>query len=79
MKNQGKTANLEAVDKTRGKRKWSLLRNPRSIKKFSLSKKQPPEVFCKKDVIRNFAKFTGKHLCHSLFLNKVAGKGLQFY
>ena len=25
--------------------------------------KQPPEVFCKKDVLRNFAKFNGKHLC----------------
>ena len=24
--------------------------------------KQLPEVFCKKDVLRNFAKFTGKHL-----------------
>ena len=24
--------------------------------------KQPPEVFYKKDVLRNFAKFTGKHL-----------------
>ena len=22
-----------------------------------------PEVFCKKGVLRNFAKFTGKHLC----------------
>ena len=22
--------------------------------------KQPPEMFCKNDVIRNFAKFTGK-------------------
>ena len=22
-----------------------------------------PEVFCKKSVLRNFAKFTGKHLC----------------
>ena len=31
-----------------------------------------PEVFCKKDVLRNFAKFTGKHLCQSLFYNKVA-------
>ena len=29
-----------------------------------------PEVFCKKGVLRNFAKFTGKHLCHSLFFNK---------
>ena len=31
-----------------------------------------PEVFCKKDALRNFAKFTGKHLCKSLFFNKVA-------
>ena len=27
-----------------------------------------PEVFCKKGVLRNFAKFTGKHLCHIFFL-----------
>ena len=32
-----------------------------------------PVVFCKKDVRRNFAKFKGKHLCQSFFLNKVAG------
>ena len=31
------------------------------------------EVLCEKGVLRNFAKFTGKHLCHSIFLNKVAG------
>ena len=31
------------------------------------------EVFCKKDVLRNFAKFTGKHLRQSLSFNKVAG------
>ena len=30
-------------------------------------------MFCKKDVLKNFAKFTGKHLYESLFLNKVAG------
>ena len=29
------------------------------------------EVFCKKGVLRNFAKFAGKHLCHSCFFNKV--------
>ena len=34
--------------------------------------KQPPEVFLKKGVLRNFAKFTGKHLCESAFFNKVA-------
>ena len=32
--------------------------------------KQPPEVFCKKVGLRNFAKFTGKHQCESLFFNK---------
>ena len=36
-----------------------------------------PEVFSEKGVPKNFAKFTGKHLCRSLILNKVAG--LQLY
>ena len=31
------------------------------------------EVFCKKGVLVNFTKFTGKHLCWSLIFNKVAG------
>ena len=31
-----------------------------------------------KGVLKNFAKFTGKHLCKSLFLNKVAGHRLCF-
>ena len=26
-----------------------------------------PEVFCKKGVLRNFTRFTRKHLCQSLF------------
>ena len=34
---------------------------------------QPLEVFCKKVALRNFAKFTGKHLPQSLFFNKVKG------
>ena len=32
-----------------------------------------PEVFLSKDVLKNFAKFTDKHLCRSLLFNKVAG------
>ena len=32
-----------------------------------------PEVLCKKGVLSNFAKFTGKHMSPSLFFNKVAG------
>ena len=35
-----------------------------------------PEVFCKKGVLKNFAKFTGKHLSQSLFFNNVAGLSL---
>ena len=31
-----------------------------------------PDVFCKKVIVKNFAKVTGKHLCRSLFLNEVA-------
>ena len=30
-------------------------------------------MFCKKGVLRNFTKFTGKNLYQSLFFNKVAG------
>ena len=41
--------------------------------------KQPPKVFYEKGVLRHFAKLTGKHLCQSLFFNKVASWGLQFY
>ena len=36
------------------------------------------EVLCKEGVLRNFAKFTGKCLCQSLFLNKVEEEHL-FY
>ena len=31
-----------------------------------------------KGVLRNFAKFTGKHLCQNLFFNKVAGLSSKF-
>ena len=31
------------------------------------------EVFFKKGLFKNFAKFLEKHLCKSLFFNKVAG------
>ena len=34
--------------------------------------KQPPEVFYKKGDLKNFAKFTEKHLGRSLFFNKIA-------
>ena len=35
--------------------------------------KQPQEVSIKKTILKNFAIFTGKHLCWSLCFDKVAG------
>ena len=43
----------------------------------SEEQKQLPEVFCKKGILINFAKFTGKHLRQNPFFNKVVG--LQLY
>ena len=40
---------------------------------FAIARSSRPEVFCEKGVLRNFAKFTGKHQCQSLFFNKVVG------
>ena len=40
---------------------------------LTIHRSSHPDVFCKKGVLENFAKFTGKYLCQSLFLNKVAG------
>ena len=59
-------------------------------KQFPKMQKQPfanvvqkqsqfPKGALQKRVLRDFAKFTGKHLCQSLFINKVAGQGQQLY
>ena len=32
-----------------------------------------PEVFCEKVTLKNFAKYIEKHLCQSLFFNKILG------
>ena len=50
----------------------SLARAAQSRRTACKFQKKPLEVFFKKDVLKNFAKFTGKHLCQSLFYNKVA-------
>ena len=50
-----------------------LMQALREITEVKMSRGSRPEVFSKKGVLRNFAKFTGKHLCQRLFFNKVAG------
>ena len=55
-----------------------LLKETRSSSKLrSMSRSSRPDVFCKKGVLRNFAKFTGKHLCQSLYFDKVAGNFIK--
>ena len=43
-----------------------------NFKVFAQLNNSRPGVFCKKGVLKNFTKFTGKYLCQSLFFNKVA-------
>ena len=38
-----------------------------------------PEVLCRKDVLKNFAKLTENHLCQSLLLIKLQTGGPQLY
>ena len=37
----------------------------------------PQKCSIEKGVLKNFAKFIGKHLCQSLFFNKIAGLSLR--
>ena len=46
--------------------------------KYVRERSSRPEVFCKKVVLRNFAKSTGKCLCQIHFFNKVAGLRTEF-
>ena len=55
-----------------------LILNTRVSVKGRLFRSGHRSCSVKKDVLRNFAKFTGKHLCQRLFFNKVAGL-LQLY
>ena len=45
------------------------------VKNYEVSKLRTSglEVFSKKIVLRNFSKFTGKHLCQNLFFGVAAG------
>ena len=44
-----------------------------SVFYWEISRSSCPEVFCKKDILKNFTNVTGKHLRRNLFLNKNAG------
>ena len=58
---------------------------PNSFQKCRSSRSQMffrssrPEMFCKKAVLKDFPKFTRKHLFQNLLITKVAGQGRQLY
>ena len=47
------------------------------LKNTNRLQKQPPEVFCKKGVLKKFTKFTGKHLSHKNYHIKTS-ENLKF-
>ena len=60
--------------------KWAMDSCPRnnnfvlhqtSFLKYLHGRRNCPEVFCKKGVLKNFGKFTGKYLCQIFFFKKV--------
>ena len=64
----------------------SLLINLKKMKnaifkrsEYLIGRSSGPEVFCQKGVLKNFSKFIGKHICQSLFSNKVADLNTFIY
>ena len=51
----------------------SILTSALNFKSFRSSR---PGVFCKRGILRNFAKFTGKRLCQRLKKKRVTGTGV---
>ena len=43
------------------------------------SRSSRPEMVCTKHVLKSFSEYARKHFCRSLFIDKVAGLGLQRY
>ena len=73
--------NIGSLQPARYNEVWDRI-NDEANEEFVTVRSSRPEVFCEKGVLRNFAKFTGKHLCQSLFLIKLQAsrpQGLQLY
>ena len=51
------------ISKMRNQLSWGLAVGGVGLR----NKSSRPEVFCKEDVLKNFAKFGAKHQCQSLF------------
>ena len=61
---------FQAVPYRNFRNNWNFSRKVYFSNSRAIFRSSRPEVLCKKGVQRNFAKFTGKHLCPSLCFNK---------
>ena len=71
------------IGKKRTRKSCSCVQWKRKLEKWKLNhywksnfrtfRSSRPELFCKKSVLKNFVKFTGKYLRQSLFFDKVGG------
>ena len=52
---------------------WLLVKFGTIFNNICLVRSSHQRCSMKKGILKNFSKFTGKHLCHSLIFNKVAG------
>ena len=55
---------------------WLKITTSQSVQHFTRSRQS--EVFCKNGILQNFAKFTAKLLCQSLFLIKLKADACNF-
>ena len=55
-----------------------LSTNISSVRSYQVSKPRLRQKQSPGGALRNFTKFTRKHLCHNIFFNKVAGLGLDY-
>ena len=72
MKCRGETIPLAVITTLNVPIIWRNSGHRKAILSIWKQQKQSSEVCYKKVVFRNFTKFTRKHLCQSLFFNKVA-------
>ena len=58
---------------------WAFIKRAFDVQEHFMNITEAVAQSCsvKKDVLRNFAKFTGKHLYQSLFFDKIAGRPLS--
>ena len=67
------TSLIRGITKYQPNSKTNSIHRAKPLLKITKHRSSHRRYSVRKDVLRNFAKLTGKHLCQSLYFNKVAG------